>query len=426
MHKQKLLKLALFLFCFGLIIIRVLEVPLYSEGDGRNFIRGDSYSDKNVHSAVKFFHKHGFRKTSFLPVYGYDSLGDENYTVYTHYPALPDILAGTYAYLLDTTNITALRIFPVLISIAWFFLLFHILNTLLPDRQKAFVSASIIVLSTYFLGWADTLHKHTYEEAFKWIFVYLLFLYYERLKPNNFLLGVLCLFFLIIANISFEPTAYLAIVVLGFTWIYQKSIITRETVLLGFSAIAGFGIHFYQVAIHAGSWEAAKDDLMSAAVVRTTGSATDMMNTERNITWWDYLLFPYYMLNRIERYFLIPGWAFLVLAYLGMRNLRRKNEKIFKIGLVLMAASIIWGLVMPQHFIVHTFTTKQIGLFYGFIIGYGICAYWPYCKAAFQKRQPLLIALHVIFIGYIMGMFLTQQVWDMYIKYGWFYPFLNP
>lgn len=126
----------------------------------------------------------------------------------------------------------------------------------------------------------------------------------------------------------------------------------------------------------------------------------------------------YDLLNRVERYFLIPGWAILVLGYLGMRLLKKESLKAYRIGLVLLVASLIWALVMPQHFIVHTFTTKQVGLFYGFIVGYGLWAYWLYCREAFRKRKWPLMVMHTLFIGYILVMFLSQQVWQMYVKYG--------
>ena len=79
---------------------------------------------------------------------------------------------------------------------------------------------------------------------------------------------------------------------------------------------------------------------------------------------------------------------------------------------------------MSQHFMVHIFTTRNIGLFYGFIVGYGIVAYLPLVKQAWEQKNRLHQAFHVLFIGYILVMAASQQIWDIYIKYGFGYPWL--
>jgi hypothetical protein len=184
-------------------------------------------------------------------------------------------------------------------------------------------------------------------------------------------------------------------------------------------------LHLWQNTLHFGTLSAALKDITDSAVMRTVGDATSNMNElKREVDWQDYLLMPFHWLNRIERFFLISGWAMLFLSFLGLRKLKHENKKLFQIAITILVAGLIWSLVMSKHFLVHIFTTRNIGLFYGFIVGYGIYAYIPLLKNAWQNKIRLQQVLHVLFIGYVAAMALSQQVWDLYLKYGFLYPLL--
>ncbi|MGZ5303035.1 MAG: hypothetical protein ACXWDO_02885 [Bacteroidia bacterium] len=233
-------------------------MSLYESKGGRNFIRGDEFSEKNTHSALRYFKENGFSETYWLPVFNYDEIkAGIPKLVYTHYPALPDILAGVYAEILNTTDPQIIRIFPLLLSVGWFFFIFYMLGKMLPDKRAAFLSACIIVLSNYFIAWADNLHKHMYEEALKWIFVFGLFRYFESGRKNSFLLFGLSVLYIIAANISFETIPFLAVITIGFSLIYKKHFLTRETIILGFAAVIGFGLHLWQNTLSFGTFNAA-------------------------------------------------------------------------------------------------------------------------------------------------------------------------
>lgn len=424
--RKNTVKWLVFAFCYLLIIWRIIFVPLYDSKGGRNFLRGDEFSEKNTHSALRYFKENGFSGTYWLPVFNYDEIqAGIPKLVYTHYPALPDILAGFYAEILNTTNPQIIRIFPLLLSVGWFLFIFYMLGKMLPDKRAAFLSACIIVLSNYFIAWADNLHKHMYEEALKWIFVFGLFRYFESGRKNTFLLAGLCILYIISANISFEPILFLAVITVGFTWTYTKRILTKETIFLGLAAVVGFGLHLWQNTLHFGTLEIALKDLTNSAVMRTVGDTSSHLNElKRTLHWQDYVLIPFHWLNRIERFFLIPGWAMLYLSYLGLRKLKQENLKLYQIAITILVAGLIWSFAMAQHFLVHNFTTRNVGLFYGFIAGYGIFAYIEVLKNASQYKLKFQQVLHVLFIGYIATMAISQQIWDLYLKYGFLYPFL--
>ncbi|HSZ24529.1 MAG TPA: hypothetical protein VK766_02365 [Cytophagaceae bacterium] len=423
---KKNILIAAFIFSFSIVIIRIISVPLLNSGKARDSIHGDSYSDINTYSAMRYFYDFGFGKSYLLPVHGYKGDGNSaNMGAYTHYPALPDILAGSYARILHTTDTRWVRIFPLLISIGFFFFIVHFFQTLLPDKNAAFIGALVLVLSNYFIFWADNLHKHLYEEILKWVYVYLLFLYYREDRKNKWLIVLCSLIFILVTNISFEPVTYLAIVTVGMSWIYKRNIFTFETILLGFAPVIGFGLHFYQNILYFGSVDLALADMTHAAALRTTGIESVQNEMKRNLTFLDYISIPYYWSFRIERLFLIPGPAFFFFAYLGLKEIRKVNQQLFGLGIVLLIASLSWNIFMTQHWLVHTFTTKHLGLFYGFVIGYGLLSYYDLVKKDWASNVVFKKILHVIFIGYILVMALSQQLFD-YFRYGFFYSLYTP
>src|SRR6185436_19257520 len=274
---------------------------------------------RNTLSAARYFHDFGFTKSKFLPAWNYEGNHDTTkvYGAYTHYPALPDVLAGIYACIFNGNNETVIRIIPVLISLLFFYFIFYSLRILLPDQKAAFISACILVTSNYFVFWADNLHKHQYEELLKWVYLFCLFRYYESGRKNKRMLILLATVYLVEINISFEPVAYLAILTLGFSWIYRRSVVNADNILLLAIPVAGFGIHLLQNYFYLGSWPAVKYDMVEALKNRTTGVDSELNELGRHVGLIDYARIPFITLNRIERFFLLPGYAFLLFAILG-------------------------------------------------------------------------------------------------------------
>jgi hypothetical protein len=421
MNSKKYILIAAFIFCFSIVIVRVIKVPLFNSGKARDSIHGDAYSDINTHSALKYFYDFGFTKSCFLPVHDYrGNKIEKSMKVYTHYPALPDILAGVYAKILNTRSAKWIRIFPVMISITFFFFIFYFFRKILPDKNAAFVGALILVLSNYFIFWADNLHKHLYEEFFKWIYVFLLFLYYNNQQKNKILLVLCGLIFILVTNISFEPVTYLAVVTVGMSWIYKRKIFNWENFFLGIMPIIGFGLHLYQNVLYFGSFQTAIADLTNSATLRTVGNETAQNELKRNLGLMDYLSIPFVWSYRIERYFLIAGPAFFYLAFLGLKELKKADKRLFELGIVLLIATLSWNLAMTQHSLVHSFTTRHIGIFYGFVIGYGLLKYYSLFRKDWSEKILYKKVFHIVFIGYIVLMAAAQQLWD-YLRYGWFY-----
>jgi polyferredoxin len=143
------------------------------------------------------------------------------------------------------------------------------------------------------------------------------------------------------------------------------------------------------------------------------------------MTFTDFAEIPFLWFNRIERGYMLTGWALLVMLYWGLGVMRRQNPQLIPILVVVFVASIAWSVVMPQHYVVHLFTVRQFGLWVGLAGGYAVYGYSQRLAADYaavfpkQKkpntaqpklRQVVVIALHGLFLLYVLGMALTQQL----------------
>lgn len=403
--------------CYLLILWRAFTISMFDETKARDFYHGDAYSDKNAYSTAVYMMDYGFTKSKLLPVWNYYQKSDSSKAaVYTHYPALPDVLTAVYAKTFQSTNETIVRIIPILFSIAYIFIIAFVLKLYSNDNFNSSITLCILLLSNYFVFWADNLHKHQYEEMIKWLYIGLIYIYYQSKEKKSILLLLMALLFIIVSNISFEPVIYLAIVTIGFSLIYEKKLFTIETITLGFSAIIGVLLHLYQNYLFLGDWNAVIHDLTDAAKLRTAGSESIQNELGKTLTWVDYLNIPNLTLMRLERIFLIPGPVFVYLLYLVL-NKKNNIQKITKLIVVtLVLASLSWAFLMTQHFTVHCFTIRHWGIVYGLVIALAIPEYILLFNSLKERKSNWLYLHYAIWV-YITIMACSQHFYD-YWRYG--------
>ncbi len=420
MKQWTILKIVAFTFAFFLIIWRLVFIPITDEKNGRDSNHGDLYSDQNVYSAAMYYYDFGFFKTSLVPVQQYKGDGDAKAGVlYTHYPPVPDIMGGVFMVINHSKDPRLLRIWMVLLSIGLFFLIFYALKVFLKDDKLAITSGVILVVSNYFIGFGDSLHKHIYEELFKWGFVLILYNYYMGGRKNKMLVGWLTLLMVIGVNVSFELVVYSAVITVGFSIIFLKRIFNWENFALGFASIFGLGLHFLQNAIALGGWDKAWEDQVVSFGQRTSGE-----NHSVKVGIKEFLTFPLPFINRVERMFAIPGWTLVLMSYWLIKWIREQEKMMGKILLVLLFAGYSWSLTIFQHAYVHEFTVRQMSLFYGIVIGPMFYIYLQKFREYYHARAYGKFSF-IAFIGiYSVGMFLTQQVWQVFLRRSLLYPFL--
>ena len=426
--RHRFILLAIFAAAFALILLRTATVPLH-DNKARSSIRGDQYSDVNTYSAARYFRDHGVAHTYGLPVHKYSPTHPaDSAIVYTHYPALPDWVAGAVFALTGTDHVAWLRLVPILLSVFLCGYVFTQLSYWLPHPAMALWGGALVVLSHYFLFFADSFHKHVYEELFKWLFVFGLLAYYRDRKLGQLLLCAL--WYALAAHSSFEPVVYLAVVALGFSWVYTGSPLRWPVFVLGASAALSVALHFYTVYLYWGSWQGLMNDLTQSALHRIQGTGPLAEAGNQALGLGQYLQIPFQWFNRPERLFMLPGWGLLLLLLLAGRGLRQvalpapAGIRLWRIGLVLLLATLSWSLVMPQHFLVHLFVTRHWGIFYGLIGGYCLHAYAQgLCRSWASLRLPARL-LHSLLIVYVLAMAISQQLLDWF-RHGFLYPFLH-
>jgi len=412
--------LLVLLIAAAFILYRSVQISMFEDSARRNFMRGDAYSDVNLYSAVYYFNDSGLTKTYGLPVHYYKvPLKDSTFkvTAYTHYPALPDILAYGYSKILGSQKEVILRLPIILLSLLYAFLIFIFLNQLIENKQIVWLSWLLIVISNYYLGWSDSLHKHVYEELLKCIFI-LLLLRYDKTKSHWALFGMF-LTMLTVANVSFEPIVYLAVICVGYSWYKYKKIFSAITLIPAAAAVLGVALHFGQNMAHFGTLVAALLDLSETARLRAAGIETSgpIVKLEHPFGLKEWVSLPFVWLNRAERFFSIPAFALISMGLYAYQRCKlniSKNQLFWSV--LLLIASYSWCFVMAQHAYVHAFTMRQAGLFYALISGTLLYYFWQELKASYESKKQLRLVLGILILVYSLAMFATQHVWDLWVK----------
>ncbi len=414
-----------FLVLFSIAGIRAVKIKA-TDASARSYMHGDGPSDLDAMSSIQYFYDHGFIKSWFRPMLNYQP-GVTSGEAYTHSPALPNVLWGFGARLVNNPSETASRILPILFSVLWFFLIFQFFSSIIPNPKAAVLSSLILVSSSYFALWTDSLHKGALEEIFRLLYVWGLISYYrtravQKEKANYILFG---LFFVgaLISNTSLETVPFCAVFTIALAIIYQgswKKVFTLPTFILGGGFVFGFALHMHLNALYYGGWDAAIRDMITAGAKRS-GQCGDASYCGLAIK--EVLLAPISFVNRIERHFLIPGWALIFFAAWALKSFKVNQPELYKVGIALLIASPAWFFLMPQHALVHHFVARNWGLFYGFVIGTGLLIYKDMVISHWKQKRKRILALHFVFTLYCVLMMITQQLIPTYWSFSFAYLF---
>jgi hypothetical protein len=419
---NRLITIIVFIFCYSLIIFRWLNIPITDKtSEARIGVYGDAFSSRNVYSSAMWFKDIGYRKTKALPVFNYNgNFNQSGVEVYTHYPPLPDILGGVYTRLLNTKSPYSISIIPILLSIFFFFFLQIALRKIIPDPKAAFISWLMMVTSCYFICWADDLHQHLYTELLKWLYIYVLYRHFTETK-KRWMLPALCSIYFIQSLITFEAIPFLAIITLGFSIIFTKKIFTAVNLLILMMPVLGVALHFFQNYLYLSSWQAVTEDMKNAFLKRTTGEINNELG--RTIKATDFLrMWSYELWFRMGRMFTLSAIPFIVVSAFALYHFYYKSRNHFKMAVTFFIAGIAWIFIMPQHAIVHTFTVKHLAIFTAFVSGYGLLRYLELFQLHLHSKQYLLLLFHFVFIGWMFYSFVFNQVFYVYLKFGFAYP----
>jgi hypothetical protein len=299
------------------------------------------------------------------------------------------------------------------------------LSALIPDGGSAFVSWLLLVMSCYFICWADDLHQHLYTELLKWLYIFILFRYLTT-SPKIWMLASLCGIYFIQSWLTFEAIPFLAIITLGFFFIFSKKILSPVCLLLLFMPVMAVGLHLFQNYLYFGTWDAVFSDMKNAFLKRTAGTGEWGNELGRQVQAFDFIkMWTSELWFRMGRMFAIPGIPFFGLAIYALVRLYREYRMHFKMAVIFLVAGVAWIFVMPQHAFIHTFTVKHLAVFIGFVSGFGLVKYRSLVKMHFKEGAWYWKVFHVLIITYTLYGVACNQVYYVYLKFGFAYPFLG-
>lgn len=413
------------LFVYAVIAARYTKIGIHDQGYGRAWYYGDNFSEANVESAAKFYMEHGFKPNAGLPTYSYLDTVSKNDYVYTHYPPMAEWIGGGVARVTGHYDDRVISLVPLALSLLLFFMIFYILARWLDHSHAAFIGASLLVLSNYFISWADDAHQHLYIEFFRWSFVYLWWLYLTTDSRKKYLLPVLAVCSAMMCLLSFEPYVYIGIVIIGFPWALKQKVIRWEVIVLLLVPVFAFGLRLYLNAEYLGGIAAMITDMKSALLNRT-GASGAVSELQRSMDFSDYFhLLPQTRLHRLGHFYILPSLMVVLLGILGAIQLKKMNPVFFRVAMVIYIAVISWIFVMPQHALIHIFTLRHVGIFVGIVAGLGLIRYKTILVAHWKARKYVWLSGHAVLIVYSLVYAGINTVYFVYLKYGFLYPHLG-
>jgi len=117
---------------------------------------GDPWSDGNAMTSGRYFARDGFVNTAFTPILDVGPLGKDSLR-YTHYPPLPDLVAGVIQRVAGEGHLAIHRLFAIAFSAIGLGFLFKYLRALWGEGLAA-LSVLLIATNLLFLQYADTVH----------------------------------------------------------------------------------------------------------------------------------------------------------------------------------------------------------------------------------------------------------------------------
>ena len=362
---------------------------------------GDFFSEANVHTAGMNFRKYGLLSNYLLPNFTLPYENDT--TIYTHYPPLPDIFFGIlYTVLPEPKNIKEewysangknlnlwienvspmlwkYRLFPYILHTIGCFFLWAFFRKISKDSFLAMLAALLMVLQPALLYFKFGLHYMSYGTAVLMTTPYFI---YKFITTNNKKYAfVLILLGFLQGGLSFDfilpgvGISFLFFFLPKNEKIYFDKKVLYSSILLIIGVSIAFVLHFIQNSLYFGSVKMAFDDLFGAFLGRSSSieyiESSGYLKVEGlyffNLLR-EYSIILYQYLDGTKRYFTFPILLVSVLLvlmnsifgylkiYLNINSFLIKSDYFkrsvfFLLGAI--AVSSAWVLIMKQHSLIH-------------------------------------------------------------------------
>ena len=232
---------------------------------------GDPWSDGNAMTSGRYFARDGFVKTAFTPILDVGPL-DQDSLRYTHYPPLPDLVAGVVQKVIGEGHLAIHRLLAIAWSAIGLGFLWKYLRALWGEGLAA-LSVLFIATNLLFIQYADTVHHVPLYSMTGFACLWAALRWLDDRRPGA-LVAVAAATFLCFLS-SYDFYFFLSIMILATVWLRRSKVLRGHGLALvlvfGASGLASILVKNL-LAIWAVGFDAWRSDLIFQFFERATGT----------------------------------------------------------------------------------------------------------------------------------------------------------
>lgn len=261
------------------------------------------------------------------------------------------------------------------------------------------VMGCLIILGTHFLTlFGSTIHQHPYNYSFFNFSLLFLVLHHKTKLKRYFVATMLCYFIMCQSYYMFWVSTYLMMV--GINWSYGVKLISLKNFILGLIPVATVIIVLLNMIYVYGSLDEGWPVLRKIMKARVLGVVEDG-SPQKPMHLKDYLHYPITVSSRIERYFYIPGFIFLILTY-PLQKMRKFNQSKldYKVFYFALPAALSWYILVWEHTDVHQVVGRYSFFLWMIFLSFFSYELWHWCKAKQKDPTWFFMPFILIYAGY--------------------------
>jgi dolichyl-phosphate-mannose-protein mannosyltransferase len=232
---------------------------------------GDPWSDGNAMTSGRYFARDGFWHTAFTPILDVGPLGEGSLR-YTHYPPLPDLVAGVIQKAIGPDHLAVHRLFAIAWSALGLLFLWKYLRALWGEGLAA-LSVFLIATNLLFIEYADTVHHIPLYSMTGFGCLWAALRWLDDRRPGALVAVAVATFLCFLA--SYDLYCFLSIMILATVWLRRARVLRGHGLALvlvfGASAFASILVKNL-LAIWAVGFDAWHRDFVFQFLERATSS----------------------------------------------------------------------------------------------------------------------------------------------------------
>jgi len=351
---------------------------------------GDPWSDGNAMTSGRYFARDGFWKTAFTPVLDVGPL-DRDSLRYTHYPPLPDLVAGVVQKAIGSDHLAVHRLFALAFTALGLGFLFKYLRALWGEGLAS-LAVLLIATNLLFLQYADTVHHIPLYSMTGFGCLWAALRWLDDRRPAALAAVAVATFFCFLASYDFY--FFLSIMILATVWLRGARVLRghgRTLVLVfGLAGLASIVVKNLLV-VWAVGFDAWRSDFAFQFLERTTGErARAHKQLLADVVFW-----------RLWRFDSPLVFAALLAQLIGVADVVRGRRPLMALHpLIWLGAALPFLLVFSQLVV-----TQYHPLL--LVLPFAAVAIALLVKTVWQRSPAVASALVIVYVGW--------QAWGLHL-----------